>query len=61
MSGFPRFSLDGQVALVTGAARGLGRATALALAQSSFVNAQYLIGFHIRPQRVPAIRPSDVH
>lgn len=28
------FSLDGQVALVTGAARGIGRATALALAQA---------------------------
>ena len=32
MSGFPRFTLDHQVALVTGAARGLGRSTALALA-----------------------------
>ena len=34
MSEFPNFRLDGQVALVTGAARGLGRATALALAQA---------------------------
>ena len=32
MSGFPRFTLEHQVALVTGAARGLGRSTALALA-----------------------------
>jgi NAD(P)-dependent dehydrogenase (short-subunit alcohol dehydrogenase family) len=32
MAGFPRFTLDDQVALVTGAARGLGRSTALALA-----------------------------
>jgi NAD(P)-dependent dehydrogenase (short-subunit alcohol dehydrogenase family) len=34
VSEFPNFRLDGQVALVTGAARGLGRATALALAHA---------------------------
>jgi NAD(P)-dependent dehydrogenase (short-subunit alcohol dehydrogenase family) len=31
---FPRFDLNGQTALVTGAARGLGRATALAMAHA---------------------------
>src|SRR5467141_4036503 len=34
MDGFPQFDLSGQVALVTGAARGLGRAISLALANA---------------------------
>lgn len=34
MNGFPRFDLNGQVALVTGAARGLGRAISLAMANA---------------------------
>jgi NAD(P)-dependent dehydrogenase (short-subunit alcohol dehydrogenase family) len=34
MNGFPRFDLEGQAAIVTGAARGLGRAISLALANA---------------------------
>ncbi len=34
MNSYPRFDLEGQVALVTGAARGLGRAISLALANA---------------------------
>lgn len=34
MNGFPRFDLQGKTALVTGAARGLGRAISLALAHT---------------------------
>lgn len=34
MNGFPKFDLNGQAALVTGAARGLGRAISLALANA---------------------------
>ena len=34
MDAYPRFDVEGQVALVTGAARGLGRAIALALANA---------------------------
>src|SRR4051812_2504924 len=34
MTDFPRFDVPGQVALVTGAARGLGRAIALTLANA---------------------------
>ncbi|MGW3342956.1 SDR family NAD(P)-dependent oxidoreductase [Nonomuraea rubra] len=34
MTGFPEFRADGKIALVTGAARGLGRAISLALANA---------------------------
>ena len=42
MDEFPRFDLNGQVALVTGAARGLGRAISLALANAG---ADVALGF----------------
>jgi NAD(P)-dependent dehydrogenase (short-subunit alcohol dehydrogenase family) len=42
MPEFPRFDLSSQIALVTGAARGLGRATALALAHAG---ADVALGF----------------
>src|SRR5262249_16390686 len=41
---FPRFDLDGQVALVTGAARGLGREIALAMAHAG---ADVILGLRV--------------
>jgi NAD(P)-dependent dehydrogenase (short-subunit alcohol dehydrogenase family) len=45
MNGFPKFDLSGQVALVTGAARGLGRAISLALGNAG---ADVALGLHDR-------------
>lgn len=56
MSGhLPSFTLSGQIALVTGAARGIGRATALALAEAG---ADVALGLRVRdsaPDLVDAI------
>src|SRR5581483_6924825 len=43
MDAYPRFELNGQIALVTGAARGLGRAISLALAHAG---ADVALGLH---------------
>ncbi len=43
MDEYPQFTVSGQVALVTGAAQGIGRATALALAQAG---ADVALGLH---------------
>jgi len=53
MDDFPRFDLTGQVALVTGAARGLGRAISLALAHAG---ADIAAGFRDIQQQQDLIR-----
>src|SRR6202045_1843950 len=52
---FPSFDLTGKVALVTGAARGLGRAISLALA-----NAGAAVALGFRDVNAPAGLPSDI-
>ena len=47
---FPRFDLTGNVALVTGAARGLGRSISLALAHAG---ADVALGGDLRRGREP--------
>jgi NAD(P)-dependent dehydrogenase (short-subunit alcohol dehydrogenase family) len=55
MPDFPSFDLTGKVALVTGAARGLGRAISLALANAG---ADVALGF--RDVNAPAGLPSEI-
>src|ERR1700750_2534572 len=55
MNDFPRFELSGQVALVTGAAKGLGRAISLALANAG---ADVALGF--RDSQQTAGLPEEV-
>jgi NAD(P)-dependent dehydrogenase (short-subunit alcohol dehydrogenase family) len=54
---FPRFDLEGQTALVTGAARGIGRSTALALANAG---ADVAMGLRVAVLRQVAGAASDL-
>ncbi|TAM82998.1 MAG: glucose 1-dehydrogenase [Acidobacteria bacterium] len=56
MNGFPKFDLSGQVALVTGAARGLGRAISLALA-----NAGADVGLGLRDRNTGSDLVSEIN
>ena len=58
MDGFPQFDLAGQVALVTGAARGLGRAISLALANAG---ADVALGLRDASTGGALTRPSRAH
>jgi NAD(P)-dependent dehydrogenase (short-subunit alcohol dehydrogenase family) len=56
-SATPSFTLDGQVALVTGAARGIGRACALALAGAG---ADLILGLRRKDSGVELVREVEV-
>src|SRR6185436_19668711 len=53
----PRFDLNGQIALVTGAARGLGNACAIALAQAG---ADVALGRRVLPLQMDITRRTEI-